>query len=99
MSESTNTIIGPKVYVAVLVSLLAGTGLTIWAALRDLGIWNPIIALGIATIEALEVVLYFMYVKYSTRLTKLAMGACFFLMVTLLSLTLSDFSTRDWGSW
>ena len=37
MSESTHIVVTPKVFVAVLISLLAGTGLTTWAALQNLG--------------------------------------------------------------
>jgi cytochrome c oxidase subunit 4 len=99
MSESTHIVVTPKVFVAVLISLLAGTGLTTWAALQNLGIWNPIIALAIATFEAAEVALYFMFVKYSTRLTLLAIAACFFLFSTLISLSLVDYMGRAWGSW
>lgn len=99
MNESTHSIVAPKVYAAVLFSLLAGTGITVWAGLQNLGIWNPMIALAIATIEAIEVVLYFMYVKTSTRLTWLAMAACFFLFSTLVGLSLVDYMGRAWGSW
>ena len=99
MSESIPIVVGPKVYVAVLFSLLAGTALTAWLALHDLGIWNPVIALSIATIEATEVVLYFMWVKHSPRLTWLAIAACIFLFSTLISLTLVDYMGRAWGNW
>jgi cytochrome c oxidase subunit 4 len=99
MNESTHSIVGPRTYVIVLVSLLAGTGITIWAALANLGVWNPIIALAIATLEAVEVALYFMHVKYSTQLTRLAIGVCFFLFATLVSFTLTDYMARGWGNW
>ena len=56
---------------AILFALLIGTGLTVWASFIDLGPWNPVIALAIATTKAMLVVLFFMHVKYSTKLTKL----------------------------
>jgi len=99
MSEHTHTIVGPKVYVAILFALLAGTALTVWASFVDLGFWNPIIALAIASTKAILVLLYFMHVKYSTRLTKLAIAGCLFLFLTLISLTLADYFSRAWGSW
>ena len=52
MSEHTQPIVGPKVYVVILFALLAGTALTVWASYIDLGFWNPIVALAIATSKA-----------------------------------------------
>jgi cytochrome c oxidase subunit 4 len=102
MSEQTehaHHIVGPKVYVAILFALLAGTGLTVWASFIDLGFWNPVIALAIATSKATLVVLFFMHVKYSTRLTKLTVGAGIFTFLTLVSMTLADYISRAWGRW
>jgi cytochrome c oxidase subunit 4 len=99
MNESTHTIVGPRVYVAILFALLLGTALTVWASFVDLGVWNPVIALAIATTKALLVVLFFMHVKYSTKLTKLSIVAGIFLFLTLISMTLADYISRAWGSW
>jgi cytochrome c oxidase subunit 4 len=65
----------------------------------DLGIWNPIIALAIATTKAMLVVLFFMHVKYSTRLTKLTVAAGIFLFLVLISMTMADYISRAWGRW
>jgi cytochrome c oxidase subunit 4 len=92
-------IVGPTVYVAILFSLLVGTGLTVWASFLELGPWNPIIALAIATAKAMLVVLFFMHVKYSTKLTKLTVFAGIFMFLVLISMTLSDYISRAWGSW
>ncbi len=92
-------IVGPGVYVVILLALLTGTALTVWASFIDLGFWNPIIALAIATAKAVLVVLFFMHVWYSTRLTMLAIGAGIFMFLTLISLTLADYISRAWGSW
>ena len=50
--EHAHHIVGPKVYVTILFALLIGTALTVWASYIDLGFWNPIIALAIATTKA-----------------------------------------------
>jgi cytochrome c oxidase subunit 4 len=92
-------IVGPGVYVAILLSLLAGTGLTVWASFLELGPWNPIIALAIATAKAMLVVLFFMHVKYSTKLTKLTVFSGVFMFLVLISMTLADYISRAWGSW
>ncbi len=92
-------IVSPKVYVVILFALLLGTALTVWASFIDLGFWNPIIALAIATTKALLVVLFFMHVKYSTKLTMLTVGSGIFMFLTLISLTLADYFSRAWGRW
>jgi cytochrome c oxidase subunit 4 len=97
--EHAHHIVSPMVYVVILISLLVGTALTVWASFIDLGFWNPIIALAIATTKATLVVLFFMHVKYSTKLTMLTVGAAIFMFLTLISMTLSDYISRAWGSW
>ncbi|MGD0831537.1 MAG: cytochrome C oxidase subunit IV family protein [Terracidiphilus sp.] len=98
-SEHTHPIVGPMVYVAILFALLVGTGLTVWASFVDLGPWNPVIALAIATTKASLVVLFFMGVKYSSKLTKLTVFAGIFTFLILVSMTLADYISRAWGSW
>ena len=98
-SEHAHHIVSPVVYVTILFSLLVGTGLTVWASFVDMGFWNPIVALAIATTKATLVVLFFMHVKYSTKLTKLTVGAAVFMFLTLVSMTLADYMSRAWGSW
>ncbi|MGP8176044.1 MAG: cytochrome C oxidase subunit IV family protein [Terracidiphilus sp.] len=94
-----HTIVGPGVYVVILFALLVGTALTVWASFIDLGFWNPIIALAIATTKAVLVVLFFMHVKYSTKLTKLTIFSGIFMFLVLISMTLADYISRAWGSW
>jgi cytochrome c oxidase subunit 4 len=98
-AEHEHHIVGPGVYVAILLALLLGTGLTVWASFLELGPWNPIIALAIATAKATLVVLFFMHVKYSTKLTKLTVVAGIFTFLILVSMTLADYISRAWGSW
>jgi cytochrome c oxidase subunit 4 len=85
-------------YFAVFFALLAGTGLTVFAATLDLGKFNAAVALGIATVKATLVALFFMHVWHaSEKMTKLVViGALFFLLL-LLGLTMSDYATRPWS--
>ena len=62
----------------------------------DLGGWNKAVALGIASFKATLVVLYFMHVKYQSRLTKLIVVSGFFFLVILLTLTMADYGSRGW---
>jgi cytochrome c oxidase subunit 4 len=98
-NEHAHTIVGPRVYVVILFALLLGTALTVWASFIDLGFWNPIIALAIATTKATLVVLYFMHVRYSSKLTMLTVVAGIFIFLTLVGMTLADYISRAWGSW
>jgi cytochrome c oxidase subunit 4 len=85
--------------VVIFLALLVGTALTVWASFLELGPWNPVIALAIATAKATLVVLFFMHVKYSTKLTKLTVFAGIFTFMILVSMTLADYISRAWGSW
>jgi cytochrome c oxidase subunit 4 len=98
-NEHAHHIVSPVVYVIILFSLLVGTALTVWASYVDLGIWNPILAIAIACTKATLVVLFFMHVKYSSKLTMLTVGAGIFMFLTLISMTLADYISRAWGSW
>src|SRR5271165_4502024 len=85
-------------YFAVFIALLIGTGLTVFAATLDLGPFNAPVALGIATIKATLVALFFMHVWHaSEKLTKLVVIAAIFFLILLLGLTMSDYATRLWS--
>jgi cytochrome c oxidase subunit 4 len=85
-------------YFAVFFALLIGTGLTVFAATLDLGPFNAPVALGIATVKATLVALFFMHVWHaSERLTKLVVIAAIFFLMLLLGLTMSDYATRLWS--
>jgi len=84
-------------YIAIGVGLLVGTATTVGAAFVNLGPFNPIVALLIATIKATLVVLFFMHVKgASEKLTAAVVVSGFFFLAILLSLSLADYLTRSW---
>jgi cytochrome c oxidase subunit 4 len=97
--EHQHHIVSPVVYIVILFALLIGTAATVWASFLELGIWNPVVALAIATGKAMLVVLFFMGVKYSTKLTKLTVIAGIFIFFGLISMTLADYMSRAWGRW
>jgi cytochrome c oxidase subunit 4 len=97
--HGSHHIVTPGVYVMVYISLLIGTALTVWAANVDLGLFNPIIALGIASTKMVIVILFFMHVKYQSNLIKMTVGAGFFTFLVLITMTLSDYISRAWGLW
>jgi len=87
-------IVAPHVYLAIILTLVALTAITVWAAFIDLGRFNIVVALVIATTKASLVVLYFMHAKYSHRRTQLVIVAGIFWLALLLFMTLSDYISR-----
>lgn len=83
-------------YIVVFLALLALTALTTGVAFINLGAMNTVVALVIAVTKMLLVVLIFMHVKYSSRLTKLTILAALFWLALLITFTLSDVFTRHW---
>ena len=82
--HSTMTI--PRL-LGVLGILLALTALTVSASKIDLGVLNIWIALGIASVKASLVLLFFMHLKYENRFIKLALlgtVGCIALIISLL---------------
>jgi cytochrome c oxidase subunit IV len=98
MSEHASAKSPLKGSFAVWIALLVGTGVTVYAATLDLAPYNAAVALGIATIKATLVTLFFMHVWHaSEKLTKLVVIAALFFLLLLLGLTMTDFATRGWS--
>jgi len=85
----------PFLYFIIVSCLFVGTVVTYYAATIDMGIWNPVVALAIACTKAVLVILFFMHVRYSDKLTKLTVAAGFFWLLILISLSLSDYLSRS----
>lgn len=83
-----------KIYFSIFFALCVLTVATVWTARHDYGALNTPVALGIAGLKAALVILYFMHVKYSSKLTQLFAFAGFFWLAILLVFTLQDFMTR-----
>jgi cytochrome c oxidase subunit 4 len=78
-------------------ALLIFTFITVKAAFIDLGVFNPVVALLIATNKATLVVLFFMHVKgASEKLTGAVVVSGFFFFAILITLSLADYLTRSW---
>ena len=92
-------ILPKRVYYTIFAILLFCTYLTVQFAFLDLGVMNTVAALAIATFKAVLVILFFMHVKYSSRLTwTVVIGSIFWLGI-LLTLTMSDYLTRVWRTY
>lgn len=99
-NESVSEHIVPiKTYVMVFLALMVGTAITVWVSFVDLN-WFPganvAVALAIASVKATLVVLFFMHVKYSSRLTwAVVIGGVFWLGLLLIG-TMNDYAFRGW---
>jgi cytochrome c oxidase subunit 4 len=92
-------IVPKRVYYTIFAILMLCTLLTVLIAFVDLGALNIVAALTIAVFKATLVVLYFMHVKYSTRLTwAVVVGSVFWLGI-LIVLTMGDYLTRGWRTY
>jgi cytochrome c oxidase subunit IV len=95
MQNSEHKIDGLWLYLLIYGLLMALLIATVCAASVDLGPWNVVIALVIAAIKAVLVILFFMHVRHSTRLTWIFVGAAFVWLGLLLGLTMTDYASRD----
>ena len=97
-------IVPRRIYYGIFAALMVLTLLTVWIAYQDVDthLWglhialNPVIALAIATTKAVLVVLYFMHVRYSSKLTKITVLAGVFWLGILLVMTMGDYVSREW---
>jgi cytochrome c oxidase subunit 4 len=92
MSEPTK----PPTYFRIFAALLALTGLTVLVAYLPLGGLHTVLALAIAVAKAVLVLLFFMHLLHSTRLTWLCVAAGVFWLGIMLTLTFADYLSRGW---
>ena len=85
-----------RMYLGIFLALIVGTALTVVVAFFDFGFMNNVIMLAIAITKALLVVLFFMHVRWSTRLTWVVAGAGFFWLLLLFTFTMADYMSRGW---
>jgi cytochrome c oxidase subunit 4 len=98
MADHSEHVVSVGLYWLIWAVLIGATFLTAWIATVDLGIFNTVVALLIATCKASIVVLFFMHVKYtSEKMTKAIVVSAIFWLLLLLFLSLSDYATRSSG--
>lgn len=104
----THPTVPVRFYLGIFAALLLLTAATVAASFVDFGggrlhILNAAVAISIALLKALLVVLYFMHVRYSDKLTWIFVGAGAFWLLILFALTLADYLSRGWfplpGAW
>ena len=89
-------ILSPRANYLVFAGLIVLTFLTVGLSFVELGEWHTVIGLIIASAKTLLVVLFFMHVWYSTRLTWVVVLSGLFFLAIMLGLTLTDYMSRKW---
>jgi cytochrome c oxidase subunit 4 len=92
----TDHIVPVRVYILVFLTLIVMTWVTAFVSTIDLGRMNVFVALSIAIFKASLVILFFMHVKYGTRLTKFIVLAGLYWLILLLFIVMMDLWTRGW---
>jgi cytochrome c oxidase subunit IV len=95
----THHVTGLPVYFGVFAALMVLTFLTVWVSTINLGLMSTPIALAIAVLKATLVILFFMHVIHSTRLTWVVIISSFLWLGVLFVLTLTDYLTRAWSTY
>jgi len=89
--------VAPKsLYYLIFGALMIGTALTVGAAFVDMGALNNVVMLAIACTKALLVVLFFMHVRWSSRLTWVIAASGFVWLLIMFGFTLADYMSRGW---
>lgn len=93
---SGHHVVPVRSYLVIFGALMVFTAITVGAAFVDLGPFNNVVMLAIAITKATLVVLYFMHVRYSTRLIPVVVVGGFCWLLILFGLTMSDYMSRGW---
>jgi cytochrome c oxidase subunit 4 len=87
-------VVGIPIYLGVFLALMVLTAVTTAVAFVDLGAMNVVIMLVIAFTKATLVLLWFMHLKFSSRLSQGWAVAAVFWLGIMIAITLSDYLSR-----
>jgi cytochrome c oxidase subunit IV len=94
-----------RTYLLVYVALLGLTALTVAIVVisdrseAEPGVWEVVVALGIASLKTALVGWFFMHLMYANRLVFLFIAGALLFLAIMLGLTWADYATRDWFFW
>ena len=92
-------VVTPKTYLLIYAILLACTALTVGFSRLPLSEdWHTVIGLSIAVVKASLVILFFMHLIYSSRLTWVVALSGLLWLGILIAYTLTDYLTRAWNT-
>ena len=85
-----------RTYYGVFLALMVLTAITVGVAFIELGPLNNVIMIAIAGFKATLVVLFFMHVRYDTKLIPVVIFSGLFWLLILFALTFADYASRGW---
>jgi cytochrome c oxidase subunit 4 len=92
-------ILQPPTYYLIFIALIVLTILTVGVSFLPIGDWHIAVGLVFGACKALLVILFFMHVLYSSRLTWIVAAAGLFWLAIMLGLTLTDYLSRTLASY
>jgi cytochrome c oxidase subunit 4 len=94
--QGAHHIVPVRTYLVIYAVLMGLLVATVAGSYLPLGSLHLTVALVIAGIKAALIVMYFMHVKFSNRLTWVFSTAAFFWLIILLAFSLADYFSRGW---
>jgi cytochrome c oxidase subunit 4 len=85
-----------RTYFGIFLALLVLTAVTVAVATVNLGAWNTVVMLTVASAKALLVVLYFMHLRWTERLSQVVLLGGLFWLFVLVAITMADYISRAW---
>lgn len=97
MSDKTQTvhILPLRLYLGIGLALLIMTVVTVAVAQVDLGAFNLVVAMAIATVKGSLVVLYFMHLRYDSKVYAMLFVVTLLLLASFIVFTMFDTLNRD----
>lgn len=92
-------VVPASLYIGIWAALMVLTLTTVLASFAELGPFNIVVALLIATVKGTLVILFFMHLRYSPKLTIAAVIASVFFLFIMFSLTMTDYLSRGWSTY
>ncbi len=92
--EQEHHVVPVRTYLTVFVALMVLVAVTVSASFINLGIASVIIALGIATVKVGLIMLYFMHLRYGSKITWVFAGLGFFGLVIMILIAMGDYVAR-----
>lgn len=94
MEHKDHHIMTIKTATAVLAALLILTVITVAVSRVDLGYFNVVVALLVATTKSLFVIMFFMHLKYENRMMQMFVFVCFLILAIFIGMTFFDVAYR-----
>ena len=94
MSEEKHHIVPYRVYLLVLIALIALTFGSIWITSIELGELTVAAALIFASVKSYLVLIYFMHLKYDKKYIRIMVGFVFAIFLVVIVITFLDYLFR-----